>query len=146
MEGRRTFAIRFKWTNSGEDRFSVQQSRLLKYFCFSLFFFLCIFFFLPPIFNDIRTKTQNTERNAACRPYLIGRALRCRYIFRSARLETAVCAHQRSRPDRNFIALRETVGRPFAKKFIRLPPNYFGNRSNKLKFEGRGEKEKVRKK
>lgn len=119
---------------------------IIKIFLFLSFFFPLYFFSSPAIFNDIRTKTQNTERNAACRPYLIGRALRCRYIFRSARLETAVCAHQRSRPDRNFIALRETVGRPFAKKFIRLPPNYFGNRSNKLKFEGRGEKEKVRKK
>lgn len=119
---------------------------IIKIFLFLSFFFPLYFFSSPAIFNDIRTKTQNTERNAACRPYLIGRALRCRYIFRSARLETAVCAHQRSRPDRNFIALRETVGRPFAKKFIRLTPNYFGNRSNKLKFEGRGEKEKVRKK
>lgn len=61
MEGRRTFAIRFKWTNSGEDRFSVQQSRLLKYFCFSLFFFLCIFF-PPPDFQ--RYTNENAKHGA----------------------------------------------------------------------------------
>lgn len=140
MEGWRTFAIRFKRTNSGEGRFFVQQSRLLKYFCFSLLFFP--FVFSSPHFQ--RYTNENAKHGAERRVSTIFNwpctSMPRRYIFRSARLETAVCAHQRPRPDRNFIALRETVGRPFAKKFTHLPPNYFGNRSDKLKLEGRERK------
>lgn len=55
-------------------RFKVAIIKIFLFLSLLSFFFS----FFPPIFGDIRTKTQNTERNAACRPYLIGRALRCR--------------------------------------------------------------------